>query len=228
MRGGVPLTHIILDILILLLLAFFVWKGYRKGFILGLAGILTIFFGILGGNIISNAYYQSAATSIAPFLDWVTGDAAEEAARNEGFTQTEEELAEDIFILLGISPKEVPKLVAASLQQAEETGLSVKNTVSIIFIQAITKIVLFLFAFILVCLLFSLIFHFISMIFNLPGLNLLDKFGGMALGLLYGMLICFVAGYVLRFAGIVIAPDITENSLFLRFFINVNPVTWFV
>ena len=222
------MTHIILDILILAVLAFFVWKGRRKGFILGLAGILTIFLGILGGNIVSNAYYQSAATSLSPFLDWVTGDAAEEAARNEGFSQTEAELAEDTFSILGISPKEVPKLVAASVQQAQETGISVRNTVSIVFIQTITKIVLFIFAFILVCLLFSLIFHFISMLFNLPGLHLLDKFGGMVLGLFYGLLMFFVVGYVLRFTGFAIPADLVESSLLLRFFINVNPVTWFV
>ncbi len=222
------MTSILIDFLILMILGFCVWQGHRKGFILSAASILIFFLAIWGGGQIANRFTDTAADSIAPFLQWVTEDASDEAQRenNTSPEKSDRNLAEKTFEKLGISSKEVNGMVDSVVKQVAETGESVKTTISSVFVKTLTRVILFIFGFIIISLLLTLVAHFISMVFSLPGLKFLDKVGGLALGGLYGLLVMFAVGWMIRFLGILIPADIINGTFLLKFFINANPIAW--
>jgi hypothetical protein len=226
------LTPIVLDLLILLILAFCVWQGYRKGFILSLSGFLILIVALWGASFLSDRFVDPVTERIHPLLDWVTDDATERASRSEADAEDSEarslSVAREAFSLLGVSEEEVDALADKVLSFMDDSGVSVRAGVSAVFIRTLAWVILFLFFLAIISLLLTLLAHFIGMMFELPGLKLLDTVGGLAAGLAHGCLILFAIGWGLRFLGILIPAELIGETVLTRFFVQTNPLTLFL
>jgi hypothetical protein len=226
------LTPVVLDLLILLILAFCVWQGYRKGLILSLSGFLILIIALWGASFLSDRFVDSVTERIHPLLDWVTDDATEEAARSEVSDKDPEahslSVARKTFSLLGVSDKEVDILADKVLAFMDDAGVSVRAGISAVFIRTLTWVILFLFFLAIIALLLTLLTHFIGMMFDLPGLKMLDTVGGLAAGFAHGCLILFAIGWGLRFLGILIPAELIGETVFTRFFVQTNPLALFL
>ncbi len=222
---------IIIDLLLLLVLAFCIWQGQRKGLIMTALGVLILVLGLWAGSGMGNALTGAMSENVTPLLDWVADDAYSAAVKEYGKqpdASKHDEVAEisklafaELGILGGVTDRLTEKVWDA--MQGGEAKLSPRAAISIVFIETFSWVIIFLFGFIIVALLLTLLLHFVSMLVPIPKVPKLDKWGGLALGVFHGLIILFVIGWILRFLGIIIPQEWVNSTLILRLLVNVNP-----
>jgi uncharacterized membrane protein required for colicin V production len=222
------MTGFLLDLLLVAVLAFCVWQGYRKGLILTVAGVLMIFLAAFLAGKVASTSAQPVSERLHPIMGWVTDDAIGEATRGKGrineLTDMTEiaGVAEDTFSQMGISGSEIAAMVEKVLQALTGTEQTLRETIEVTALYVASYALIALFSFILFMVGLTLLVHFIAAVFKLPVLNIIDKVGGLAAGLLYGILILCAVGWAMRYAGIFSNTGIVENTTILRFFVNHN------
>ena len=224
------MTHIVLDLLLVLILGFCVWQGFRKGLILTVAGIVVLALAVWGASSIASRYADDFEERVHPLFGWVSDEAADDAMRSAGYSSgvRDEEfilnIAAGAFAKMGIVDQEAQKLADQVADDMRENSTTLKSAISNAFIHVICQVLLFVFTFAVIALLLTLLTHFFGMLVKLPGLKLFDTIGGLAVGLGYGVLLMFAIGWVLRFLGVIIPIPLIEDTTLLRFFVNNNPL----
>jgi uncharacterized membrane protein required for colicin V production len=222
------LTGLLLDLLLLAALAFCIWQGFRKGLILTVAGVLIIFVSAFFAGNVAAAYAQPVSERLYPIMSWLADDAIDEATRGRGRVNeiTDVREIEDVsrrtFEVLGISDHEIMALVDRVISSRSIANQTVHEAISLTVLYVASYALICLFAFILFMVGFTLLIHFIAAVFKLPMLNLIDKIGGTAAGLVYGLLILSAVGWAVRYLGIIASPELVENTRILSFFVNNN------
>lgn len=222
------MTPFLIDLLLLLILAFCIWQGFRKGLILTIAGIVVIFLSAFLAGRVANAYAQPLSESLYPIMSWVADDAIEEAARGKGRLteindrKTLEEITRDTYEKLGIHAAESDKMVGMALGAMNNLETKVQDAIAGTLLFSFSYMLLCVFGFVFFMVGLTLLIHFLASVIKLPMLHMLDKAGGAAGGLLYGVLILCAIGWGARFLGIIINPELVGNTLFLKFFVNFN------
>ncbi len=220
----------VIDVLVLFTLAFFAWNGFRKGFFLSLATLVIFFVSIMIGTAVANQNVETASVAFDSILDWVAESATQEAIDKIGQNPgdlTDAQLTvviKDSFASMGIRPSASTYLaseVKTMMKSVEASTLY--ESISQVFIRALAWIILFFAGFVITNLLLSLIANFVATIFKLPVLKQLDSIGGIAMGFINGLLLMFSLGLALRYFGILFPQELLNKTVFLRFFIEVNP-----
>jgi hypothetical protein len=68
-----------------------------------------------------------------------------------------------------------------------------------------------------------LLAQLIASFFEIPPLKLIDTIGGLLTGLAFGCVLLFIAGWALRYTGLLIPPEVLEQTTFASFFMSSNP-----
>jgi uncharacterized membrane protein required for colicin V production len=218
----------LLDLLLVAVLGFCVWQGYRKGLIITAAGILIIFAAAFLAGRVASAYAEPVSERLHPIMSWVADDAIGEATRGRGrvneMTSPAEikEVAERTFSSMGLPTREINAMVDKVLRSLTGTGQTVRESIEVTALYVVAYALIALFAFIIFMVGLTLLLHFVAAVFKLPVLNIIDKVGGSAAGLLYGILILCAAGWAMRYLGIISSSGLVENTTILRFFVNNN------
>jgi uncharacterized membrane protein required for colicin V production len=226
------MTGFLFDLLLVAALAFCVWQGFRKGLILTVAGVLIIFLSAFLAGKAAAAYAQPVSERLYPIMSWVAEDAIDEATRGSGrvdeMTDAKEiaEVAQKTFETLGISGLEIDAMVSRVLESLATTEQTVRTTISMTVLYVAAYALICLFAFILFMVGLTLLIHFLAAVFKMPVLNLVDKIGGTAAGLMYGLLILSAVGWAVRYLGIIASPELVEDTTILKFFVNNNMLAW--
>jgi uncharacterized membrane protein required for colicin V production len=230
--------HIIIDLLVVLILAFCVWSGYKKGLIMTVLGVVIMIVSIYGARAIAGRYTDLVADSMAPILSWVTDDAVDEAHAEAArlgqapvstdspavTLEKNRAMAGTAFSFLGVLDNEVYPLADRVQDWIQETGENFRSGVSHVFLKLVSYVLLFIAAYIVLTALLMLLAQLIASFFEIPPLKLIDTIGGLAAGLIFGGVLLFIAGWALRYTGLLIPPEVLEQTVFARFFISSNPL----
>lgn len=226
------MTPFLLDLLVLLIIGFCIWQGYRKGLILTVSGIVIVLLSAWAAGAVANHYSASFAEQIRPVFGWLADDAIDEAARGNGrldeITDTSllTEIAQEAFHGLGFSFVEKGGFVDEVFDEMAENERTFREAVSYTFLHGLSYMILCVFGFVVVMILLTLLLHFIAAIFKLPVLNKIDKIGGSISGLVYAVLILTVLGWALRYTGMFIPQEtLIEKTFFLKMFYKSNILT---
>jgi hypothetical protein len=128
------------------------------------------------------------------------------------------EAAEKVLDELGFSDMVNNVLADAILRNAKDAGTSLMASATSTICRGAAFGVLFIVGFILIRCALGFAARFISKIFNLPVLNMFNKAGGAAFGLLYGLAILFILGWGLRFMGAWLPGETIEQTYIVRHF----------
>ena len=91
--------------------------------------------------------------------------------------------------------------------------------------QSVAYTVIFTVAFALILIAWKVFSHAVDLVAKLPGLNFLNKTGGAAMGLLKGVLILFLAAWLIQYSGKLIPEETVQQTHLLKFFMTTNPMT---
>ncbi len=219
-----------IDLIILAIIGFCTWQGYRKGLILSVCSVLIVIIASWGAGSIAASFADEAAEAVAPVLSWMPDVQIDEAIKevtnsySSDITDTDiiAKISTSAFGKIGMNKAITEALTEKVLTMIKNTEADVRESIANVFLYAVAYFLLLLFSFIVLFAALSLLAHFLSSIFKLPVLNLIDKFGGIAVGLIFGLLIMAVVGWSCRFAGIFVSTTFIEKSGLLKFFMNFN------
>lgn len=221
------MTALIIDIVIIGIVAYSMWRGYRNGLIRGVFGTVALIAALLIANIAASAYSEEFEGIMVPFVGGVVDTALHDIyADNLQY----EELDHDdqspemrsAFSALRQLGLPVPAAVHVAERSLEDdSGRTLSDVIAGNLSSALSFIAVFAVAFVLATIVFAVIGNLIGFVFSLPGLRLLDIIAGTAFGLVKGMIIILTIAAVVRYFGL-LAVDILEETTILYYLVNNN------
>lgn len=195
--------YMIVDIVIVLILIFFAWRGARKGLILTLFSMLGLVIALLGARFLSNTFYEPVSDIIQPGIYQSVKDLEEKALGgfdlelNETLDSSADSLI-DILREQDLFPGLTDLLESAVEKNSVNSsgGLSATETLSTYLAQLLARLVLFVLGFIVILLLWFLISRALDLAFRLPILNVVNVVGGLILGLVKAIVIVVILVWV--------------------------------
>ena len=200
----------IFDIIILVLLVLFAWRGAVKGLILSLCGLAAIFVAFFAAQFISETFCEPVGNILRPIIiQTVRGADAEPEIDpdNPEDVYTVDELFEGFsdFLEQGVANDTIDGRGPLSPMDALAGYLA----------KAIAKALLFGIVFFGGLLAWFLLSHALDLAFSLPILAQVNLAGGLILGLVKGTLLSIVLVWLAQLAGLIpIPPESPVISLF--------------
>lgn len=234
------MTYLIFDAVIAILLLLAVLRGYQRGFVLTLCGFLALFVALIGAVVVSNVLTEPVSRTIRPVIEQniqqIFLENFPQDAPAPDFSTSQDESGQPSNAALDVSLQEALELLkdsklykgfADAFQKSVNNGMvaasaNAARVISDYIARQIAQMVLFLVAFILILALWLLFSHALDLAFRLPVLSALNRWSGAALGLLRGMLLMFIACWLLK--GSLIPQAAIQNSYLLNFFCADSPL----
>lgn len=217
----------IFDIVIVVLLAFFAWRGAAKGLILSLCGLVAVFVAFFAAQFISDAFCAPVANIIRPIIIHSFRDVVPESGpvieESEPDTDAEPSSAPPLNeILASIQEEGLFQGFSAFLEEGiasdavgEGEQTSPVDALAGYLSKGVAKALLFALVFLGVQLGWFLVSHALDLAFKLPILAEVNLAGGLIIGLAKGALLIIVLVWLGQLSGFVPnPPDTPILSLF--------------
>lgn len=230
----------ILDIIIIGLIIFCVAMGYKNGFVKTVMNFLSFVIAFFMAKTFSPPLSDFMYSSwIKPnFADKAVGQIQKLIPPNGDVSNLVKDKPNDFLKMLegyGIKLPDIQKTISDA---AAKTGDELNKFVAENMVDPVAKGISDFLAFAAILavslVLLKIITYFINRAFKLPGLNLLNRTGGILLGLLYGIILSyifvFLAYYVLPYlaanTAIISVDSVVEDTIFFKWFYNHSPVSY--
>lgn len=221
------MTTYIFDIAIVLALVFFAWRGGKKGLILTVFSLLSIFVAFFGARFISTQFAKPVSNIIRPSIqltieEVLTGQTPDNAAASAvspllPAAGQDEDGGDDALPAPDFTLQQILDLLDESelfsglrdyLEDAiEDKTLEVTTTaaaaVSSYLAQLMAAALLFGLSFVGILLVWFLVSRAMDIAFKLPILSAVNTGGGAVLGLAKGVLVLMVLVWLARLAGLI-------------------------
>lgn len=231
------MKYIYYDVIIAAVLLFFLWRGYRRGFVLTLCSLLAVFVALVGASILSNALADPAAKAVEPMVLQRIQESLTEAIQHTEFIAADGSVAEKpeevalAGVIAHLKESNLFQGFADAFQKAVDGGVAevtanAAQTLAHFVAVQIARMVIFAIAFAAVLIAWFFLSHALDLMAKLPVLNTVNQWAGGAVGLSKGALIVFIAVWLLR--GSYIPPEAVEETYLLNFFASVSPLSFFL
>lgn len=219
------MTYLAYDLAAALILLFFLWRGYRKGFVLTLCGFLAVFVAFIGASVLSDMLAGPMANSIQPIVEQHITQVME-AHNSSQFSDVLDNAAQDLPLeefLEALKDSPIYRSFAQSIEAAVDAGLVAATTDAVRLVagyvaKQVARIVLFTVAFVLILVLWFMLSHALDLAFRLPVLSTLNHWSGALLGLLEGFALLIIACWLLKDS--FLPPDIAAHTYLLGLLCN--------
>lgn len=228
--------YLLLDLLVLAIIALFVWRGAVKGFVLSLCGLLAFVVAFGGASIASRTLSPAVAQALEPRFAAAIQEQLDQAIQHtpyiteqDGAAALPEEvpLSEVLDVLrdLGLYEDLINTVDQAVEQGMTAAAANAAAAVAAAIAQSVAYRLIFVVAFALIMGAWTLLSRALNLVARLPGLRFLNKTAGALVGLVKAALILFLAGWVLQCMGNVIPEETVRQTFLLRFFLENTPLS---
>lgn len=232
------MNHLMFDAAIAAVLVIFVLLGRRRGFVLTLCGLLAMFVALIGASVLSDLLSAPVARLVEPAIESSITQVLQQTIDP---SQWQLELPD---LSAGEQSSALPQLPLQQAMQALEGtqlysmfGQSLQNAVNEGALELVssaaaaiagyiagelTRMVLFAVCFVVVLLAWKLLARVLDLAFRLPVLSSINRLLGGAVGLVKGVLLVYIAVWLLRGS---LAPETVEQTVLLKFFYETSPLS---
>lgn len=225
------IASIIIDAVLALIVLFLVFKGYRRGLIVEMIGVVAIIAAIVGANILAGTYASEFADVMKPFagglVDKAVSGTVSEDENHDGVLSPDE--MSDVYTVtynalrkVGVSEPSA-RLIAEKLN--EQTGTAaghISERITDYLCEKLTFLLIFAIVFILIVIIFVAIGNVINLAFKLPGLETLNHVAGAVFGFAKGAIIVLFIACLFRYLGLLVPEEITDKTILLKWLTNSN------
>lgn len=219
---------VIIDIAIVLVLAAFTVYGAKRGLFQSLAGLMIVVVALFGAAIIAGTFAKPIAKAAAPVVEKYFAEqldaVLEETLEDSGIPENVEpesalELPEGGF-LANMMESAGTMLEGAADSAAKAASAAVESL-----IESFVYGILFILAFVLLLLLLRVLCAAMGLLTKLPGVHGLNALGGAAFGLIEGVLLVFLAVFMLQNLGVSLDTAALREAHILRIFRENTPIS---
>lgn len=223
---------VIIDVVLLAVLAAAFVLGARRGLFKSLAGLAVLLVSLVCAIIISNALTAPVMEIIHPMLEQKITEKLDEAMAEPEIPalesgEEESSVWQEAWRLLkglGLGDHQAGSLAGRVEEQVKETGQAVATAVVESFLSSVIRAVLFLLTFVVVTLALRMVVMATNFVLRLPGLRSLNALGGGLFGLGEGVLVLFLAVWLLEQFGVDFRREMVESTYLLQFFVTKSPL----
>lgn len=229
---------IVIDLILLAILAFFIWRGYKDGLVVGICGIVAVIISLLVGNLLASAYYADFSGVLEPFVTGVVDGAVSDATSlNEDknvFLVDPENKMDTYWISfaalrnLGISENAAEQIASDVHEEGTRTGRDLCNKLTEKLSERLMYVAIFAIGFTLVFIIFAFVGNLLSLSLELPGMELANTIGGVVTGVIKGVLIVLFLTCICRYLGILLGEELIRKTFILEWLMNSNPIATLV
>jgi len=222
------LTALFIDLVIIGIVVYCAWRGYRNGLVRGAFGVVALVVSLLVANIAATAYSDEFEGILIPFVGGIVDTALADMSGDAfDYDEIEHENDTEQFRDAYNALREIGLPIPAAVRIAEiaaesdETERSLSDMISSRLSSSLAFMAVFAVAFALAAIIFAVIGNLIGFVFALPGLKLVDSIVGVVFGVVKGMIVVLAIGAIVRYFGL-LAIDILEETSVLNHFVNNN------
>lgn len=228
----------VLTLSLLLIVLLCTWAGYKRGLILSVFCILAIIVSIYGANLLSTTYSYEVIDALRPFASGYVETTINDKVRSEydiagvetASISVDDYLAahpdeiqpfcRSTFEHLGIHEKTAGRLAAETEEYAAKQEMDIRDALVEVLCLRITYVAGFILAFILLLIILTVLGNLPNLSFKIPDMDVLNDIGGLVLGIIQGLLFCFIITWALRFTGIILPQETLGESAILSWFMR--------
>ncbi|MDD6189745.1 MAG: CvpA family protein [Clostridiales bacterium] len=221
---------IIIDLILVAIIAFCAWNGYRKGFILGISGIIALIISFYGAQLVADTYSQEFTSMLRPFVSGIVDGAVSEA-QSENEEQYEQNdvygVTYDALGNIGILKSAAHNIAEEIAEKVERTGQSMREEIVNVLCSKIAYVLTAIIVFLLILIIFTVIANILNLAFKLPGLEFINDILGTVFGLAKGIILVLTIAWVMRYMGFLVKEDVVNKTVLLEWFMEHNLVAKF-
>lgn len=138
---------------------------------------------------------------------------------------------EDVYMVsfaslryLGLAEGVADGIASDVASDTNKVGQDMASDLSAALCEALAFIAVFAICFILLAIIFAVIGTIIDVTFAIPGIERIEPYFGIALGLIRGLMVAMIVAILFRYLGIFIPQETIDKSVVLKLFINWNPI----
>ena len=210
-----------IDIVIVVIVAFCTWRGFKSGIVRGVFGVLTLIVSLYAANIAATAYSGEFTGMLKPFVGGVIDSALAEVPDEESVGAYE--TAFSALRKIGLPVSAAEQVAGQSVSGDGGQNGFLADTITDKLSSALSYAAVFGIAFLLLAIIFAVVGNLINLVFSIPGLRLADGIAGTAFGLLKGLVIVYAIAVIVRYIGL-LAPETIEQTVVLNNIVNNNPI----
>ncbi len=228
---------VVYDIAIAAILIFFIWLGCRKGLVLTLCSLLAVFVALIGATFLSDALAGPVAQAIEPAITGSIHDTVTSYYQRVPEADTSTQDGDDWLAQLPLEELLEPLRESRFFKgYAEAFQRAVDNKAAQIVTHAaqalahyvavqIARVVIFVLAFFALLIAWRLLSRALDLVAHLPVLYTANRWGGGIAGLVKGILVLLIAGWLLRDS---LPPEAVQQTLLLKLFCAAGPSSFFL
>lgn len=209
-------SALIADVVIALLLVAAAAIGAWKGLVKSLAGVIIVVTAFIGASFVANALAEPVAQWLGPVI---------EERIVEKLTTENTADAQSMLEAFHFDGESLQQMVDEVTGKVKETGMELLHAVTDSVAYSVAYAAVYLVAFLLLLLVVWLLLKPVHLLVKLPVLRTVNALGGCALGLVWGVLLVFLAVWLLQRFDLLLTAEMVENSLLLHFFANNSPLS---
>ena len=230
------MAYLVFDIAILVILVLFAWRGASRGFVLSLCGLLAVVVAFVGASFLASLLAPKVGTALEPQFAQIIEEKLEEQFQQSdpagdaaaGLEEGEDYPLQDVLSVL--RDMGLYEDLVSTIDQAVQDGMTAvaanaAAAVAAAIAQSVAYTVIFTVAFALILIAWKVFSHAADLVAKLPGLNFLNQTGGAAMGLVKGVLVLFLAAWLIQYSGKLIPEETVQQTHLLKFFMTTNPMT---
>ena len=228
---------VVYDIAIAAILIFFIWLGCRKGLVLTLCSLLAVFVALIGATFLSDALAGPVAQAIEPAITGSIHDTVTSYYQRVPEADTSTQDGDDWLAQLPLEELLEPlresrffKGYAEAVQRAVDSKAAqivthaAQALAHYVAVQ-IARVVIFVLAFFALLIAWRLLSRALDLVAHLPVLYTANRWGGGIAGLVKGILVLLIAGWLLRDS---LPPEAVQQTLLLKLFCAAGPSSFFL
>ena len=223
-------SAILIDIALLAVLLFFTLMGARRGFVLTLCSLVALLVALVGADLVSSALAPRAAAALQPRFEQSIQESLEQKAL-EVSAQDSLGVADVLAALRdkgGLYEWAADSLEEALINSPGTDELAHQAAVAAATVaERLARGALFAIAFLLILIAWFFLSHALDLVARLPGLNSLNHALGGAAGFCKGLLLVYLACWILCPLTGLIPRQTAEQTHLLLFLIQHSPLDIF-
>lgn len=219
---------IVIDLILAAVLVLFIWLGAKKGFILTLCSLAAVIVALVGANLIADALAPTVADAIQPRLEQAIQESLEQKAL-EVSAQDSLGVAE---VLAALREKGgLYEWAADSLEGALISTPGISESIAhqaavaaSALAQQLARGIIFSVSFLLVLVAWFFISHALDLVSKLPVINSLNHTLGGVIGAVKGLIILYIAAWILCGLTGTVSAETAEKTHLLSFLLTHSPL----
>lgn len=228
-------SGILLDLAIVAVILLFLYLGAKKGFVLTLCSLVAVVVALVGANLVADAAAPMVADVIQPKLETAITERLDEALKHTAFVGTDGDVAtssEDMPLSTVLDVLRENELFQGFMDGVEQTliegatasAASAAARVAAQLAGQLARGIVFVVAFFILLILWGILSHALDLVSKLPVLDQLNHTLGGILGFVKGLIIAYVAVWVLYHLTGTITPEMAQDSYLFSFLVRYSPL----